>query len=61
LTQRFEIQWGKKDRYSMLSSKLEQQIKDYIACSKTGSWLFEDQSGGKYSDKSVQQIMKKQS
>ena len=49
---------GKKDRYTILSPKLKEQIEAYIDLYKPSYWLFEGQHGGKYADKSVQQIMK---
>lgn len=48
---------GKKDRYTMLAPKVAIKLKDYIAIYKPNYWLMEGQDGGKYSDRSVQNIM----
>jgi integrase/recombinase XerD len=49
---------GKKDRYTILSPKIAKATLDYIALYKPTYWLFEGQAGGKYSDRSVQNILK---
>jgi site-specific recombinase XerD len=49
---------GKKDRYTLLSPKLKVKINEYISLYKPDYWLFEGQDGGKYSDRSVQSILK---
>ncbi|MEO0042529.1 MAG: hypothetical protein RL329_1977 [Bacteroidota bacterium] len=47
---------GKKDRCTILSSKLLTLLDKYRAIYKPVHWLFEGQTGGKYSDRSVQAI-----
>lgn len=49
---------GKKDRYTMLAESLKGKIHQYIHAFRPSYWLFEGQDGGKYADRSVQQIMK---
>ena len=49
---------GRKDRYTLLSPRLEKLLKDYLYYYKPDKYLFEGQKGGKYSPKSVQNIMK---
>jgi site-specific recombinase XerD len=48
---------GKKDRISILSSKMITQLEIYLKEYNPKFYLFEGQTGGKYSDRSVQQIM----
>jgi len=48
---------GRKDRYTLLSPRLEKLLKDYLYYYKPSEYLFEGQKGGKYSPKSVQNIM----
>ena len=48
---------GKKDRISVLSSKVKVLLLEYIEIYKPRFYLFEGQTGGKYSDRSVQNIM----
>lgn len=50
---------GKKDRVTMLSQRLKQEIKDYLDSYKPNYWLFEGQDGGQYSPRSVQNILKR--
>jgi len=50
---------GKKDRYTILSDKAATILKDYIKMYAPGEWLFEGQTGGQYSKKSVQMIFEK--
>ena len=50
---------GKKDRYSLLSSKLLENLRIYYKEYKPEKWLFEGQNGGKYSAESVAKIFKK--
>ncbi len=50
---------GKKDRYTILSPKLIQLLENYIFAFQPVHYLFEGQNGGRYSPKSVQNIMKK--
>ncbi len=49
---------GKKDRVVMLSEKLLTLLRQYYVAYKPKFWLFEGQSGGQYSAKSVQQVVK---
>lgn len=48
---------GKKDRITMLSPKIKQLLTTYKEQYKPKYWLFEGQTGGQYSERSVQQIM----
>lgn len=50
---------GAKDREVMLAEKLLSLLRVYVAEYKPTDFLFEGQKGGKYSSRSVQQIMKK--
>ncbi len=47
---------GKKDRQVMLSEKLLIQLREYYKIYKPKHYLFEGTDGGKYSERSVQQI-----
>ncbi|MDX1911104.1 MAG: tyrosine-type recombinase/integrase [Saprospiraceae bacterium] len=47
---------GKKDRCTLLSEKVWKKLKDYIETYRPIDWVFEGQSGGKYSERSVQEI-----
>ena len=47
---------GKKDRCTILSPKLEVLLKQYMDIYKPIEWLFEGQTGGQYSERSVQSI-----
>ncbi|WP_394265072.1 site-specific tyrosine recombinase/integron integrase [Bergeyella zoohelcum] len=49
---------GKKDRVVMLSEKLLTLLRQYYVAYKPKVWLFEGQSGGQYSAKSIQQVVK---
>lgn len=49
---------GNKDRNVVLSKKLLSILRDYYKLYKPKDFLFEGQSGGKYSSASVQSIMK---
>lgn len=49
---------GKKDRVVMLSDKLLADLRTYFTLYKPIDYLFTGQSGGKYSDKSVQLVIK---
>ncbi len=48
---------GKKDRYSLLSVKLLQVLREYFKKYKPKEWLFEGATGGLYSARSIQLIM----
>jgi site-specific recombinase XerD len=50
---------GKKDRHTLLSKYLLQLLRIYYKEFKPSYWLFEGQTGGKYSAKSVQNIFRK--
>ena len=47
---------GKKDRQVMLSKKLLDQLRTYYTMYKPAEYLFEGQSGGSYSERSLQKI-----
>jgi integrase/recombinase XerD len=48
---------GKKDRQVMLSEKLLLMLREYFKEFKPKLWLFEGQSGGQYSTRSVQEVI----
>ena len=50
---------GKKDRYTILPDKLIQLLKSYLKQYKPNYWLFEGQTGGQYSTRSIQQIFRR--
>lgn len=47
---------GKKDRFTILSEKAWNKLKEYMAVYRPVEWLFEGQTGGRYSDRSIQAI-----
>lgn len=47
---------GKKDRCTLLSAKVWEHLKNYIEIHQPIEWVFEGQSGGQYSERSVQEI-----
>jgi len=49
---------GKKDRYTLLSSKTLEIMRQYFQVYKPKVWLFEGQKGEQYSDRSIQAILK---
>ncbi len=49
---------GKKDRVVMLSQRLKLQLREYFIKYKPTVFLFEGQKGGKYSQSSLQQVIK---
>jgi integrase/recombinase XerD len=49
---------GKKDRISILSEKVIKILESYIKEYKVRYWLFEGQTGGQYSPRSVQVILR---
>ena len=49
---------GKKDRYSLLSVRLLEVLREYFKEYKPREWLFEGAMGGQYSVSSIQAIMK---
>lgn len=50
---------GKKDRHAVLSDRLLALLREYYRAYKPSYWLFEGQSGDKYTTKSIQQIFRK--
>lgn len=50
---------GQKDRYSLLSPKVLLLLREYVSDFKPKDYLFEGQSGGKYSASSIQTLMRK--
>ena len=49
---------GNKDRYTLLSEKLVQLLRDYFRFYKPKHWLFEGQGGGPYSATSIGNIFR---
>ena len=47
---------GKKDRYSLLSEKAFGLLQEYLSIYQPLEWLFEGDTGGPYSARSVQKI-----
>jgi len=50
---------GQKDRYSILSDKVLSLLREYVKEYRPEEYLFEGQSGGKYSAASIQALMRK--
>ena len=50
---------GKKDRCTLLSAKVWGQLKTYIELYNPVEWVFEGQTGGQYSERSLQEIFTK--
>ena len=50
---------GKKDRYVLLADKAKEIIKIYLNIYHPRYWLFEGQTGGQYSDRSLQSVFTK--
>lgn len=50
---------GKKDRFTILSKPLLEQLREYYIQYKPKKYLFEGQSGGKYSAESVSNLLHK--
>jgi integrase/recombinase XerD len=50
---------GAKDRFTLLSEKVLQMLREYYREYHPKEWLFEGISGGQYSMRSVQEILKK--
>nr|WP_281229047.1 tyrosine-type recombinase/integrase [Flavobacterium aquiphilum] len=48
---------GKKDRYTLLSTKVLSLLREYYAIYKPKTYLFEGQYGGQYSSRSAQNIL----
>jgi site-specific recombinase XerD len=55
---RVEQSKGKKDRYTLLSQKLLDILREYFKAYKPKEFMFEGATGGMYSLRSIQQIMK---
>ncbi len=55
---RVEQSKGKKDRYTLLSVKTLEVLRKYFIEHKPKDWLFEGQTGGKYSARSIQSILR---
>lgn len=55
---RVEQSKGKKDRYTLLSVKTLDILRQYFQVYKPKVWLFEGQKGEQYSDRSIQAILK---
>lgn len=55
---RVEQSKGKKDRYTLLSSKTLDTLRQYYQVYHPKNWLFEGPSGTQYSDRSIQAILK---
>lgn len=56
---RIEQAKGKKDRYTLLSGKTLEVLRKYVNEYKPKFWLFEGAKGEEYSQKGIQQILKK--
>lgn len=50
---------GKKDRYTLLSERLLQELRNYYSAYRPKIWLFEGQHGNPYSATSVEKIFRK--
>jgi integrase/recombinase XerD len=50
---------GKKDRYTLLSESILPELNAYLTDYTPKHWLFEGQTGGRYSERSVQEIFRK--
>jgi site-specific recombinase XerD len=50
---------GKKDRYTTLSDSLLVELRQYFLEYRPSYWLFEGQTGGQYSRRSVQAVLRK--
>lgn len=50
---------GKKDRYTLLSAKLIELLRQYYMAYGPDDWLFEGQHGGQYSATSIAKILQK--
>jgi site-specific recombinase XerD len=58
MTIRVEGAKGKKDRYTLLSEKILQDLRKYFVVWKPKNYLFEGPDGGKYSPTSIKSIIK---
>ena len=50
---------GKKDRYTTLSATFLEELRNYYRTYRPEHWLFEGQTGGAYSKRSVQALLRK--
>ena len=50
---------GKKDRYTTLSEKFLEELREYFRAYRPSHWLFEGQSGRQYSRRSVRAVLRK--
>jgi site-specific recombinase XerD len=50
---------GKKEPYTVLSEKMILLLRQYLAAYQPDYWLFEGQTGGQYSTRSIQQIFRR--
>ncbi len=50
---------GQKDRYSILSAKVLEMLREYVKEFHPKEFLFEGQDGGPYSASSIQALMRK--
>lgn len=50
---------GKKDRYTLLSTKVLELLREYYVIYKPKTFLFEGQYGGQYSSRSAQSVLQK--
>ncbi len=50
---------GKKDRYTVLSDKMIDQLSTYLESYQPAYWLFEGQDGGQYSASSIQKVFRR--
>lgn len=56
---RIEKGKGQKDRYSILSKKVLQLLREYLREYQLNMYLFEGQGGGQYSSSSIQALMRR--
>ncbi|MCH2449344.1 MAG: site-specific integrase [Gracilimonas sp.] len=56
---RIENGKGQKDRYSILSKKVLQLLREYVREYQPNEYLFEGQGGGQYSSSSIQALMRR--
>jgi site-specific recombinase XerD len=50
---------GNKDRYTLISDKAAEVVKQYLKTYNPSTWLFQGQKGGKYTTNSIQKFFKK--
>lgn len=49
---------GKKDRYTLLSPKVLEHLRQYFIAYKPAEWLFEGQNGSQYTSTSITRVLK---